>query len=313
MSSPAEEVKKTRKRGFQYSIRHVNRIINQEKKKYKKQLKVRQESWLKNQRNLPSTSQAISTPPDPLLLLTSSSLSSSVPRAPDFNTANDNQHTEISDKLVEAIIKKPVDAVDCRVPQNTYTKLLHILKQDLDLPISIDARTVLKTKEVVPYEARHMFPGYYYHFGLKQSIISVLDRFNFTPLGELQIEINVDGLPLAKSSGSQFWPILCNIENLNNDFVFPVGVYHGFSKPVDPNEFLKYVADDFFQISSQGFKYKNKDIQVRITKVLCDAPAKAFILNIKSHNAYFGCTKCSTEGSFVNNRMTYEGFKAKVV
>lgn len=33
---------------------------------------------------------------------------------------------------------------------------------------------------------------------------------------------------------------------------------------------------------------------------ICDAPAKSFVLNIKGHNGYFSCTKCTLEGHFEN-------------
>lgn len=48
------------------------------------------------------------------------------------------------------------------------------------------------------------------------------------------MNINVDGLPLSKSSGSQFWPIMASIEEIDiYTEPFLIGVYHGMSKPVD--------------------------------------------------------------------------------
>ncbi|KAF0704489.1 DUF4806 domain-containing protein, partial [Aphis craccivora] len=42
-----------------------------------------------------------------------------------------------------------------------------------------------------------------------------------------------------------------------------------------------------------------------IIQIVCDAPAKAFILNGTGHNAYHGCNSCTVEGDFINNRMAY--------
>lgn len=38
---------------------------------------------------------------------------------------------------------------------------------------------------------------------------------------------------------------------------------------------------------------------------MCDAPAKAFVLNVKGHNAYFGCTSCMQEGTYIQNRVVF--------
>lgn len=42
--------------------------------------------------------------------------------------------------------------------------------------------------------------------------------------------IGIDGLPIAKSSNSQLWPILtCILSTIK--IVFPIIVYHGYAKP----------------------------------------------------------------------------------
>lgn len=49
--------------------------------------------------------------------------------------------------------------------------------------------------------------------------------------------VGVDGLPLSRSSSSQFWPILAFVYSHYN-YVFPIGVYHGNTKPEDSNIYL---------------------------------------------------------------------------
>jgi hypothetical protein len=44
----------------------------------------------------------------------------------------------------------------------------------------------------------------------------------------LQVQINVDGLPLYKSSASQLWPILCSV---NDGVPMIAAMYLGNSKP----------------------------------------------------------------------------------
>jgi len=41
-------------------------------------------------------------------------------------------------------------------------------------------------------------------------------------------------------------------------------------------------------VLSQGFLVKGTKFKVQISNIVCDAPAKAFLLNFKGHNSYFG-------------------------
>eukprot|EP00102_Acyrthosiphon_pisum_P020919 XP_016658129.1 PREDICTED: uncharacterized protein LOC107883141 [Acyrthosiphon pisum] len=47
-----------------------------------------------------------------------------------------------------------------------------------------------------------------------------------------------------------------------------------------------------------------------ISNISCDSPAKAFLLNVKGNNEHFGCTLCTEEGTYLEQRMTYPGLNA---
>lgn len=49
----------------------------------------------------------------------------------------------------------------------------------------------------------------------------------------------------------------------------------------------------------------NCDIKINVKAIICDAPAKSFILNIKGHNGYSSCTKCTIYGDYVNSKMCF--------
>lgn len=96
--------------------------------------------------------------------------------------------------------------------------------------------------------------------------------------------IGVDGLPLAKSSGSCFWPILGYIRQ-KNQIVFPIGIYWGHEKPIDSNIFIKDFVDEIKFLSSNGIDVEilNKDkkkiiknLLIRIDAFCCDSPAKSY-------------------------------------
>lgn len=50
-------------------------------------------------------------------------------------------------------------------------------------------------------------------------------------LEKINIDINIDRLPLVKSSKIQLWPILIRANNINGTPVFPVAICLGNTKP----------------------------------------------------------------------------------
>lgn len=43
----------------------------------------------------------------------------------------------------------------------------------------------------------------------------------------------------------------------------------------------------------------------KLKMILCDAPAKAYILSIKGHSGYFSCNKCLLEGDYIEGRVCF--------
>ena len=96
--------------------------------------------------------------------------------------------------------------VDCRVPHVHVNKLLSILKSHpchADLPV--DARTLLKTPRKVSLIPMH--PGEYFHFDFLNALKDVINKkFLLTNHLSIEIEIliNVDGLPMAASLPAKY-------------------------------------------------------------------------------------------------------------
>lgn len=142
-------------------------------------------------------------------------------------------------------------------------------------------------------------------------LVAYFDKLKCTNL--IQLSINIDGLPITKNSKSTLWPILISFVNIVDlkHIVLPVGIYHGkFKKPDSIFDFLNNFMVEMKNILTQGLCVNNVTFKFEISQVVCDAPAKAFILNVKSHNAYNSCNSCIEEGEFINNRMSYLGISA---
>ncbi|XP_046737627.1 uncharacterized protein LOC124406298 [Diprion similis] len=172
--------------------------------------------------------------------------------------------------------------------------------------VPLDARTLLQAPRKL--EIIDMSPGHYYHFGLVQGSVRSVAKYYSTENcpKELQININVDGLPLTKSSGSQFWPILASVEADFYTEPFIVGLYHG------SNEFMKYFTEECSKIIDVRLSIGNRTVPIKINAFVSDTPAKCFITGTKGHNAYFGCGKWVQEGEFIDNRVTYPETTARL-
>jgi len=105
----------------------------------------------------------------------------------------------------------------------------------------------------------------------------------------VKITINVDGLPLSKSPSQQFWPILGSVFPYDN--VLVIGLYHGYEKPTNANDFLKQFVDEAKDMCENGININGRNINCRLEALICDAPAKAFVLCVKGHCGYSSCTK----------------------
>lgn len=96
-------------------------------------------------------------------------------------------------------------ALQFNVHHTSLNALLKGLKKHKcfkDFPMN--SRTLLSIPINISKDIETVEPGMYYHFGLAASIIKYIPK----NVNEVNIAIGINGVPLSKSSGSQFWPIL---------------------------------------------------------------------------------------------------------
>ena len=236
----------------------------------------------------------------------------------DQNNSKENKHENsiefISNSLRSIFARW---GVQCSIPHNSIRKLLHSIRDEIAvLSLPLDPRTLLKTpKNTVISKIEG---GFYCHFTLSSCIEKIILKRLQSNIDNINIDllINIDGAPLGASSEKSLWPILCSEKSVKN--VYIVGVYCGSLKPNDPNEFLKPFVEETINLVQHGFMFNEIMYNVNIYGLIFDAPAKAFILNVKYHSGYDCCSKCDIEGTMykcvcfpgkIGNLRTDDGFR----
>lgn len=227
-------------------------------------------------------------------------------------TIVDNKNTQAeANRICKPNFKEKLSswAVNFNISGAALNKLLNILVEEgHDFPK--DCRTLLHTpthSTIITIGG-----GKYYHFGMAKSVSNLLINA-CNPPAELLIDINIDGVPLSKSSSVTFWVILGRVFNISESPIFVIGIYYGRDqscKPQDTNAFLREFVDEQLLINQNGILINEKSTKVLIRSFILDAPAKAMVKGTKGHCAFFGCSNCTTEGEHINNRVCYPQLNA---
>jgi hypothetical protein len=169
-----------------------------------------------------------------------------------------------------------------------------------DLPK--DARTLMKTPRKI--HAKDLGDGQYHHFGLVAGLEKALKSVHAHLVhgcDKLCLQLNVDGLPLFKSCATQFWPILCRMCKPFASEPFIISLYCGRKKPENVDDYLNDFIEEMTALQ-QDQDYVNIKgfgrFQVQIDGFISDAPARAYLKQIKSHSGYFSCEKCVQKGAW---------------
>lgn len=191
------------------------------------------------------------------------------------------------------------------------TALLVILKQFTNYLLPRCARTLLRTPRTTNI-IQMSDGGEYLHLGVRQAIDSILKHRTLRKINSgdsINLFVNIDGLPIHKASKKSLWLILCSEEN--SSFVYLIGAYYREHHPEDSNEFLAKFTEEMKAICRDGVTYEGQKIEVNLKGLICDAPAKSMVLNVKGHSGYNSCSKCKIKGEGIQPKTWRKNQKKK--
>ena len=220
----------------------------------------------------------------------------------DTDTDDNDDDDSIANRLRAWVAKYSVSQI-------CLSELLLILRPHFELPK--DPRTLMKTHNSVDVmsDVKQLSKGSYYHFGVQNGVKHQMQ--NCTDLKAcdvISVDINIDGVPLFKSTNGQFWPILgkLNFPGMNEPFV--IGIFYGENKPSNL-DFLDEFVTECMELQHSGITVNEFLYKFCIRAVVCDAPARSFVKCIKGHTSYSSCERCTVSGVW-EGKMTFPDLNA---
>ena len=133
------------------------------------------------------------------------------------------------------------------------------LLNNFDFHLPKDPRTLLASLKSCDEKIKSLAGGFYYDFGIENGLRIHFNNKIEDVLRLLKIQINIDGIPLFKSSSLQFSLILGMLMEAKNKLEpFAIGVFKGTSKPKDPVLYLSAFVEERKILKIKGFIYNNE-------------------------------------------------------
>lgn len=202
-------------------------------------------------------------------------------------------------------------AVESRCPALHLDKLLKILKRRLIPQIPQCSKTLLFTS-AAQYKVDSIFDadGLQAEFsylgiekGLQVCVNPALHEDNI-----IELDFNIDGVKIKKSSPKTMWPILCkvNYNPLPKIYKpFAVLVFYGNGKPKDSLQFFEPFVRELNDLLKKGVSIKSHEFKIVIRSIICDTPARAQVKGTKGHTSFNGCERCDVVAHKIDGVTVY--------
>lgn len=175
------------------------------------------------------------------------------------------------------------------VPQAALKSIIKIVNKNFHANLPTDPRTLMKTPRSVSYSeiGNGINDQLYWHQGLEICLRNCFN--NITQSVSISININIDGLPLHKSTHKNFWPVLFNIHEYPSIHPMAIGIFYGDSKPDNVTNYLTPFVQEIEPLLKNGLEVNGHKISIRIRCFVCDSPARAFIKGWLYFRTYIIC------------------------
>lgn len=166
-------------------------------------------------------------------------------------------------------------ALENNITHSALKGLINIINDYVEKPLlPKDPRTLLKTPRDVHITEIGENQSYW-HNGLKYCLENLF--CNISKSLTISLNLNMDGLPVHKSSRDELWPILFNIFEFPKVKPMVIGVYHGIAKATNLDTYLMPMVSELRSLMEHGLVINGHKITVKLRCFICDSPARAYV------------------------------------
>lgn len=175
---------------------------------------------------------------------------------------------------------------------DTTNTLLKILRDGFHLEsVPKNVKNLYTTPNTTMPNAIEIEGGHYLHLGIKNNL-------HFVPnidsnLIHLTLNFSWDGVRLFKSSNTNIWPLVMDVEEIPELDVMLVGIFIGNSKPKNSNEFFFCFNKEIMEIADNNFEVEvgvqKQKCTIHTNYMIADTPARIWALG--KCNLLFKCIK----------------------
>ena len=200
------------------------------------------------------------------------------------------------------------------ITQTATDALLKIIKPFVNVTLPVCARTLMQTPRNLSMTKK--CGGEIYYFGCREAVVrkvksglkSVLPDgpyFTHKSVNMISMSVGFDGVPVARSSNGQFWPLLGVINQAVDQCPFLIALFYGHSKPSNLSEYLEDFIAEIKLLRETGICISGVKYDFDVSFFTADAPARSMLKSCKGHGGYYGCERCTVEGDYVNHRVVF--------
>jgi len=125
------------------------------------------------------------------------------------------------------------------------------------------ARSLLRTPRKL--ETTSFDNGEMYYHGIQKCLMRKLQNSGInSEISTVNLIINIDGLPVFKSSRIDLWPILGRSDDIVVSRPFMIACFCGEGKPIILETYLKLFIEEMIFLRENGFQYNRKTYYVEI-------------------------------------------------
>ena len=151
-----------------------------------------------------------------------------------------------------------------------------------------------------------------YCFGVKGQLvryINMVTKAGKEVPSEIQLSLNIDGLPLFRSSRKSLWPIIGLISNITPSVVFLIVITCENGKPYNL-EVLDETIRELNSLMTNVLSIKGICFSILIYCVVCDAPARnPKTCTLLYLGYYYRCDKCTKKDHTLRVKLLFQSLK----